>query len=198
MSAKQTSYFKIGLVIVLAIVFVGALANSVLTIRRASPPVPPPARHAAKPQPLPAAPVSSPPQAAAAPRTVAAPPATPAIKEIQQSPTTETSKPAWPEFTLDEIIAYDPFAIAKSGDPAAPSRSTASGDTKAAIPGATDDPKAAESGSALPSRIHAVYQRGGKTAALVGSKTIRPGDDLEGAGRVVEVDQGGLMLEVKK
>jgi len=45
---------------------------------------------------------------------------------------------------------------------------------------------------------HAVYQRGGQTAALIGSKTVKPGDQLEGAGRVVDVDQAGLMLEVKK
>jgi hypothetical protein len=196
MNAKQSSYFKIGLVIVLAIVFVGVMANSALPILHPSPPPLPPNRHAAKSQPQPA-PSSSPASHAATP--------VPAGPVTAQAPSEtlkdNTSKQAWPKFALDEIIAYDPFAIARASNPDGSSKSTpqASGDTKSAA-AATNDSKAAssESGPALTGRLHAVYQRGGRTAALVGSKTIRPGDDLEGAGRVVEVDQSGLMLELKK
>jgi hypothetical protein len=195
MNAKHTNYLKIGLVIVLAIVFVGVMANSVLKIVRASPP-PPPTRHAANAQPRPA---ESQLPTAHAPASLAAATAAPqAPSEISKE---GSSKGAWPKFALDEIIAYDPFAIAKAGDTAGSSKSTtqASGDTKSTA-AATNDSKAAsfESGPALTGRIHTVYQRGGRTAALIGSKTIRPGDDLEGAGRVVEVDQSGLMLELKK
>jgi hypothetical protein len=194
MNAKQTTYFKIGLVIVLAIVFVGAVANSVLKIVRASPP--PPSRHAAKPQPRPAASPSAAPHAAAP-----APPAPATTQTPSEVPKDNSSRPAWPIFALDEIISYDPFAIAKAGDPAGSSKSSApaAGNARSAA-AATDESTNAPSGSqpALTGRIHAVYQRGGQTAALIGSKTIRPGDQLEGAGRVVEVDQSGLMLELKK
>jgi hypothetical protein len=194
MNAKQTTYLKIGLVIVLAIVFVGVMANSVLKIVRASPP--PPALHATNAHPRPA------PSRSPAPHTAAAtPPATAAPQAPSEISNESSSKGAWPKFALDEIIAYDPFAIAKAGEPAGSSKSTtqASDDAKSAA-AATGDPKAAssESGPALTGRVHTVYQRGGRTAALIGSKTIRPGDDLEGAGRVVEVDQSGLMLELKK
>jgi hypothetical protein len=196
MNAKQTSYFKIGLVVVLAIVFAGVMANSVLKIVRASPPPPRPARHAARPQPQPI-PSPSPAPHAAAPAP-AAPPTTQAPSEV---PKGSSSRPAWPKFALDEIIAYDPFAIAKAGDTAGSSKSSApaAGDARSAT-AATEESKAAPTGSqpALTGRIHAVYQRGGQTAALIGSQTIRPGDQLEGAGRVVEVDQSGLMLELNK
>ncbi len=202
MNAKQTNYFKIGLAIVLAIVFVGALTNSVLSIRRASTPIPSPPRHVAKAQPLPASSASAASHPAAPSRTVIAPPAPPVTKEIQPTPPAETGKSAWPKFTLEEIIAYDTFAIGKSTDPAAPSNSTTStsGTASGSARAGTGEAKAAsaESDSVFAGRIHAVYQRGGRNAALVGSKTIQPGDQLDGAGRVVEVDQGGLMLEVKK
>ncbi|HEY2413098.1 MAG TPA: hypothetical protein VGI40_12690 [Pirellulaceae bacterium] len=190
MNAKQTSYFKIGLAVVLAIVFVGVMANSALTILR---PSPPPNRQAAKSQPPPASPATH----AAAP----APSAPVTAQAPSETLKDNSSKQAWPKFALDEIIAYDPFAIAKAADPAALSKSSAAaaGDTKTAT-AATDESKTASSASetALTGRIHTVYQRGGRTAALIGSKTIRPGDQLEGAGRVVEVDQSGLMLELKK
>jgi hypothetical protein len=197
MNTKQTSYSKIGLVVVLAIVFVGVMANSVMTILRPSSPPPPPIRHAAKLQHQPATPQPT------APRPAASASATIAMAQApSEAPKDHSSKPVWPKFALDEIIAYDPFAVAKLVDPVASLKSAgaASGDAKSAASAATDDSKAAspESGPTLTSRVHTVYQRGGKTAALVGSKTIRPGDQLEGAGRVVEVDQGGLMLEVKK
>jgi hypothetical protein len=195
MNAKQSNYFKIGLVIVLAIVFVGVMANSALSILHPSPPPLPPNRHAAKSRPQPA-PSSSPASHPAAP----APAGPVTVQALTETLKDNTSKQAWPKFALDEIIAYDPFAIAGASNPAGSSTSTtqASGDTKSAAAATNDSKAASESGPPLTGRIHAVYQRGGQTAALIGSKTIRPGDDLEGAGRVVEVDQSGLMLELKK
>jgi hypothetical protein len=192
MNAKQYNYLKVGLAIVLAIVFVGAVANSVMTINRASPP--PPARRVATTTIQPAA------QPTAVPRSATSSP-TPIIAAVSiETPQAATGGVIWPNFTLDDIIGYDPFAIAKTADTTAVSREGVPGDAKQSTVGASDNSKgpATVSESSFAGRIHAVYQRGGKTAALVGSKTVKPGDDLEGAGRVVEVDQAGLMLEVKK
>ena len=36
-----------------------------------------------------------------------------------EAPKDKPSKPDWPKFTLDEIVDYDPFAIAKAAEPAA-------------------------------------------------------------------------------
>jgi hypothetical protein len=197
MNSKQTSYFKIGLVILLAILFVGAMANSVMTINRASPPPPPPIRHATKSQ------VQQPGLASTTPHATAAATVTSStVQATSEMLKANSNKPIWPTFALEEIIAYDPFAIAKAGDAGIGIKSTTlgSGDATAATAPATEDAKLAsiESERASAPRIHAVYQRGGQTAALAGSKTIRPGDTIEGAGRVVEVDQSGLMLEIKK
>jgi hypothetical protein len=187
MNAKQIGYFKVGLVVVLAIVFAGVVANSVMTIRRASPPPAPSPRQAMAAAPKPAEPAAAIAEAA------------PGANETSKA---EESKRVWPKFELAEVIAYDPFAIAKPPDAVAAlkSGSLTSADGKETIATSTDGAAAAKSEpeSSFTGRIHAVYQRGGKTAALVGSKTVRAGDNLDGAGRVVEVDQNGLMLEVNK
>src|SRR4051794_2321069 len=114
MNAKQTNYLKIGLVVILAIVFVGVMANSALTILRPAPPAPPTRNassadvHATPAKPVPAA------------HTAAVPSATPATEMPHGSPP-ETNKSAWPKFALEEIVAYDPFAVAKPVDIAASS-----------------------------------------------------------------------------
>jgi hypothetical protein len=191
MNTKQSGYFKIGLVVVLALAFVAALGNSVMKISRSSPPpLPSPRASAAVPQPEPAHAVSQPAAPlVATPTPSAALPGTP-------------SKRTWPRFELAEIIAFDPFsngkpveslsAIKTAGQNAAEGKQVGRGNTESGKGGST------KGDADFNGRIHAVYQRGGHTAALVGAKTVRPGDQLEGAGRVVEVDQGGMMLEVRK
>ncbi len=185
MNAKQNGYFKMGLVVVLALVFIGAVGNTVMTIRKASPPPPPPPRRsvdaASRPPAPPVAPV-------AAAETTNAPAATP------------ISKTAWPHFELAQIVAFDPFQDAKQVAAAAIAKSAGAiaGEDPAR---ASSAPASAASGKSEPAssaRIHAVYQRGSHTAAVVGSKTMRPGDQIEGAGRIMEVDQGGVVLEIRK
>ena len=188
MNAKKNRYFKIGLVVVLALVFIAALANSVISIRRSPPPPPPPRNVAAARQPSTAhTPVQPVPPLAAAQSSAAAMP---------QANNNRT----WPRFELEQIIAYDPFA---SGNPA---QAVAADPAQSGTPGNDSTPRTTKTGKEgtakrendLESRIYAVYQRGGNTAALVGSRTMRPGDQIEGTGRIVEVDQGGVMLEVRK
>lgn len=191
MNTKPNNHSKIGLVAVLALVFVAAIGNCVMTMSRSSPPPPPPPRGS----------VAAPQSALA---HAASPPAAPLV--VSQAPSTplpETpNKRIWPRFELTEIIAFDPFSSGKpgpslgtvttAGQNASESKEAARGNVESGKAGSkTRDPD-------FGGRIHAVYQRGGHTAALVDAKTVRPGDQIEGAGRVVEVDQGGMMLEVRK
>src|SRR4051794_4396955 len=105
MNAKQTGYVKIGLAVALAIVFVAVVANSALTISRSAPPPPRPAApHAGTPSPQVTPRVTQ----SAAPVPMAEPWAE--GSQLQS----ETSSRTWPVFKLDEIIAYDPFVIAKT------------------------------------------------------------------------------------
>jgi hypothetical protein len=198
MNTKQTRYIKIGLVVVLAIVFVGVAANSVLTINRPSPPPspqrPPRAASSGALAP-PAAAQATPPLVPAAtspsdPRAEAPPPLT----------KPEASKRTWPTFELAEITAYDPFSTSKALDAVASSKSRplSAGEGNEALPTAGPDSTPGDVRSAFTERIHAVYQRGGQTAALIGTKTVRAGDELDSGGRIVEVDQDGVLLEVKK
>jgi hypothetical protein len=171
---QKPGYFKIGLVIVLALVFLLAIGHSVRSVWGGPP----------------AAPIGA----------VGGVPATPAAVQEPTRPPQATTQQPWPIFELADIIAFDPFG---SGQPEEPPPA-ARGLTASASPATNEAGEASAGGrttageaNAAPlGRIQAVYQRGGRSAVIVDSRTLRAGDSIEGTGRIIEVDQGGVTVEV--
>jgi hypothetical protein len=97
-----------------------------------------------------------------------------------------TSARVWPELSLEEVIAFDPFLPPAGAEPALvavveaePDEST---ETKPA-----EVPKPA-------ARLQAIYRRGDHAAALINSRSIEPGGLLDGR-RVVEIGPTDVLME---
>ncbi len=132
---------------------------------------------------------------AAAPALNAAPkPATSSATPAAESAQAKPAAPAWPKLTADAAAQYDPFAV-----PDALTRQLAGArkgpDVKKPIPSAPAKKSNAGVVAALRSKgIAAVLWSERGAAAVIGNRTMRVGDVVEGH-RVVSIDPQGVLLE---
>jgi hypothetical protein len=168
--------FQVALAAVLAVVFLAVAGNTLysLTARTTAPPPPPPAAGRSR-----------------------APEAT-----VAAAPAGERHDRVWPTFELAKITAYDPFALPGNGLPeeADPAASAAAGPTNLAAGGALNgspgELPGGEKAHPLTGRIKAVYRRGDRAAAIIDSRTVHPGDTLDGAGHILDVDHRGVTVQL--
>lgn len=108
----------------------------------------------------------------------------------------KTSSPrTWPHYPLAAIIAADPFTPVQvtTLDPSAEIATTPPLEVQAEP---TPSPETASRWEhLLHEKISAVYVRGTRTVALMGSRVVQIGDELEGGLRVVAVDADGILVE---
>jgi hypothetical protein len=176
MNQKHPAYIKLAIVVVLAVVFLLAVGNSIRTIGG-----------------LPSAPPVHPRRATKQPEVF------PRVDSIAQG----SPRQLWPTFNLMDIIANDPFAIAPADNKATGSSSpTAAQEVTKTSGGGIDTPShatpAGEKSAAFAGRVQAIYRRNGRSAVIIDSRTLQPGDTIEGGGRIVDVDQHGVTVEIKE
>jgi hypothetical protein len=130
--------------------------------------------------------------------TLVTQPAVPSLGQSTTHPANATKpKIRWPEYSLNEVIAFSPF------DPLPMDEGT-----QAALASA-DSVQPSDAGGALPSpsqpttktlkaeTLQAIYHDGRTAVALINSRLVRPGDLLEEGVRVVEITSAGVVVEVE-
>jgi hypothetical protein len=123
---------------------------------------------------------------------VATPIATTAAVEAPAAPHREVAPRSWPNRTLSEIIAHDPFRLQQEVPTISSNAST------------SDDEEAEEQADAFTQLVDrfsttvpdlVLHSRHGASAVIDGN-TIREGDVLDGRARVVSIRPDGIILEL--
>jgi hypothetical protein len=115
-----------------------------------------------------------------------------------QNPQLETTnqQPRLPEFTADEVAAYNPFARPKNTGAQAVQAEEQAADTQAAID--AEAKRKAELQQALADlqskKVRFVIGNKNGAAAMLGDQWIRAGEIVSGF-RVIKVDQSGVELQ---
>jgi hypothetical protein len=125
--------------------------------------------------------------------TLAVRPPAPAARNMEVDLTGERSK--LPEFTADEVAAYNPFARPKKADAQPIQAEVTATETQAANEAETQ--RKAELQKALADlrskRVRLVIGNNHGAAAMLGNQWIRAGEIVSGF-RVIKVDQSGVEL----
>lgn len=103
------------------------------------------------------------------------------------SPATQiTGRTVWPRIELEQVIAFDPFSP-RGVAPAAQTLLVESESEETAEMEPTQVAKPA-------ARVQAIYRSGNRTAALIESRHVIPGEMLDGR-RILEIDATSVLLE---
>lgn len=104
----------------------------------------------------------------------------------------------WPQFTLAEILAHDPFAAPPAIAPRPPHiGSPLTQPVSADAPESTTDQGRSRRQMLGKQRVSVIYRGPHGPTAIIDSRVYREGDQLADGVRIVEIRPDGVLVEVK-
>ncbi|MBX7072234.1 MAG: hypothetical protein K1X71_03735 [Pirellulales bacterium] len=120
-------------------------------------------------------------------------PSAPVAKSVASSKDKQQStRRSWPVVSLEEALAYDPFAEQQIAQSSANDQSQMAKVAAGPVPGQSVETNEEES-DLLNERVQSVVSGGQGAAAVVGDRIVRVGDIIDGF-EVVTIDKGGVRL----
>ena len=135
------------------------------------------------------------------PIALAAPagPGSPVAPAVNRTPPHGRAAAEWPQFTLAEILAHDPFAVPRamaSSPPDVHSALTQPVSTDAAE--RTADQGRSRRQMLGEKRVSVIYRGPDGPTAMIDSRVYREGDQLADGVRIVEIRPDGVLVEVEE
>lgn len=127
--------------------------------------------------------------------SIPSPPVAAVSANSSESGAPQPQQRPWPTVDLEQLVRFSPFdelpSLARRDLPTTPP-----GEPPAPVlPDAAEE----QPGTASwlpPSKVDAVYQSPRGIVAVIDSRVVRPGDWLEGGGRVVSISVSGVLVEL--
>lgn len=111
-----------------------------------------------------------------------------------RQPAAQKTKPDWPKFDLNEVIAVSPFGPRTPFGAPTPTESESTESTAIdSVPPPKGDQQ--RTLTAADGELQAIYQTSSGAVAVVNSRIVRPGDLLAEGVRVVEITNDSVVVE---